>query len=108
MAHRIEISTEIDIQFSDESKAEAFFIEGDWKETFFTFNDLEDVSRHIAYGFQQAVGGWMVSNVDIEGFGRFEHKDKLWTSEYEEFGAIYIRIETEMADSSICDIGNFK
>lgn len=107
MAHRVEISSEIDVQFSDEPKAEEFFIKGDWKETFFTFNDLDDIAQHLAYGFQEEVGFFMTRDVNVEGFGCFKQKDKVWTSEYEEFGAIHIRVETDLGIANSCEIDGF-
>lgn len=104
MTRRITLTTEIDIQFSDEEKAKAYFIDGDWKEYFFTYSDMRDLCEHIAYSFHMQ-GGWREAYV--EGFGTFIREDEIWKVTNEDFGTIFIREEQDTEPSSCYEIDNF-
>lgn len=72
---KAEIKTEWIITFHDPEKAKAFFIDGDWKDYFFTFNGLKDLSEHLAFAFHNDPERWSKEqSADYrspEGFGDY-------------------------------------
>ena len=64
---------QIDVNFIDKEKAESFFLESDWKDCFYEFNDLDEAAEHVAMNFHndsgQYEGGDLIKY--IEGFGSF-------------------------------------
>ncbi len=48
---RTSFEMEIDVNFLNQERSFKHFIEGDWKESFFTFDDLDEVAKHLAYCF---------------------------------------------------------
>ena len=77
------------VEFSDDQLAKELFIDSDWKETFYSFCDLQDVAGHISWGFQAAPAEWSgkyKSNFKfIEGFGDFFRNgySDVYVCEYE-------------------------
>lgn len=107
------IECEIDVEFVDQGKAEAFFIDGTWRETFFDFADLEEAGEHLALQFHKAaefIDSGAV-NRSVEGFGQYVYnkKEGHWrlTEKYVEDGGalpcgdIIIRYETELGCSQV-------
>jgi len=110
---RNEFILEIDVAFEDEEKAHAFFIDSDWKESFWDLGDLEGVSEHLSYAFHQYSEEWDTDEKawgkNLEGFGYFIYRnsDGLWVSKSEndeEFGSIKIRYENELECESTMEI----
>jgi len=91
MKFETEMTQKINVEFSDPKKAEAFFIESDWKETFYTFTDLSDVVDHLAFAVRNSMRGETYDSksgeryINIEGFPTFSYKDgKLIADESDE------------------------
>jgi len=72
---------EIDVNFIDEKKSYNHFIKGDWKESFYDFDDLDEIAEHIACNFHHAssefrkIEGKHRFVKFIEGFGDFVQQD---------------------------------
>lgn len=73
---------QIDINFTDKERANHFFIESDWKEHFYEFNDLDEVSEHLAINFDNASEQWEDGQhwKHIDGFGSYYYhrEEKEW------------------------------
>ena len=73
--HRTHFSMEIDVVFENEDNAKAFFIDGDWKNLFWSISDLRDLAMSIASAFHYAESRWD-KNIkkhikSIKGYGLF-------------------------------------
>ncbi|MBD1559523.1 hypothetical protein HC752_21505 [Vibrio sp. S9_S30] len=73
---------QIDVNFIEKDKAEAMFIESDWKDVFYTFIDLDEVAEHLALNFHQYDEKWEKGEYwkHIEGFGSYKYNSdtKAW------------------------------
>ncbi|HAS6055306.1 TPA: hypothetical protein I7122_21475 [Vibrio vulnificus] len=73
---------QIDVNFVDREKAEQFFLESDWKEYFFDFNDLDDAAEHLARNFHMSDARYEEGKEwkHIEGFGSyyFDRHANVW------------------------------
>lgn len=86
---------EIDVKFLDKEKAEAHFIDSDWKESFNEYFSLGELAEQLAYVFHIESSRW---NSDhraftkfVEGFGLFVENDQIWhLKEDTETGGIVI------------------
>ncbi len=97
----VELSADYEVAFAVPHKAEAFFIESAWKDSFFDFNDLEDVSEHIIMTFHNSESETIDGDkcMHLEGFPVFkcslEHSD-LWRAHSVECGSIVIKVCAEL------------
>ena len=102
---RTSFEMEIDVSFLDEESSFKHFIESDWKESFYTFDNLDDVAEHISYAFHiannefQKIDGKYAFVKFIEGFGDFIQQDnghyKL-TEKFDGGGDITVNYEMEL------------
>lgn len=72
---RTSFEMEIDVTFHDPDKAKAYFIDGDWKESFWTLECLGEVAKKLAHHFHGEPLYFdpkekRVARM-VEGFGRF-------------------------------------
>ncbi|HHJ3076722.1 TPA: hypothetical protein ACPVZG_000512 [Vibrio parahaemolyticus] len=69
------LSAEFTVDFEDEKKAESFFLEGDWKESFYEFEDLEELVEHLLLNFFNADEKWDTDEgkryKNVEGMGTY-------------------------------------
>lgn len=69
------LEAKVDVAFSSPEKAEAFFIESDWKESFFQLDTLDEVAEHLSYAFFVVHREWSTKYKCfykfVEGFGDF-------------------------------------
>lgn len=69
------IQIQWEVSFYDPEKAKEFFIESDWKDYFFEFENLDKAAEHLALAFHLYPEQWSKSrNVSYrspEGFGDF-------------------------------------
>jgi hypothetical protein len=88
------LEAKIEVKFSDESKVEAFFIDGDWKKSFYDLGDMEELASHLVYAFDQTPEEWSdrgCSSKFIEGFGAFYEVSRgTWIITSKETGDIII------------------
>ena len=72
---RTEFDMQIDVQFVDPEKSKAFFIDGDWKNSFWEFEELNEVAADIAHSFNLEDSQWNPRFKKIckfiEGYGTF-------------------------------------
>ena len=100
----VELSAKYYVEFPDEQGAIDYFIKGDWKNTFYTFNDLSDVAEHLIMGFFHEDSKFdhdkKLFYKFIEGFYPFYSKSNVdnWTSADEESGVIIIISEEDELD----------
>ncbi|MDA9557766.1 hypothetical protein N9R79_09795 [Vibrio sp.] len=82
MKFRSLIKCEIDVNFVDQEKAKAFFIDGDWKDIYYEFLDLEEAARHLAFAFHNAPEKLSEGGLfrDVDGFGEYFYSrdNKEW------------------------------
>lgn len=101
------IQCEIEIDFKDKAKAKAFFIDGDWSETFYEISDLDELASILGFAFHNAEERLRQGLVkSIEGFGDYiySYEKKEWRlndrqlSEGEELpcGDIVIKYTSEL------------
>lgn len=75
----VTLQTDIRVILHDPEKTEDYFIDGDWKNYFFTFSDLDDLIEHLAYAARYMGTEWKHNPeksaydtvIDIEGFPYF-------------------------------------
>jgi hypothetical protein len=104
MNFRTELKCEIDIEFIDPEKSEAYFIGSDWENVFYSFHDLQGLAEHLLFDFHHEGDSYNTTHCamvrSIEGFGIYvKQKDKSYqlTDEVaEEIGQIIIRYEQEL------------
>ena len=104
--YEVNLSSEYTVTFPDEQRIIDYYIDGDWKETFYTFSDIEDLIRNLMYIFvrtdlesQTGKEGEHYLCKDIEGFPTFiRDKDNrdLFVSSHEECGTIIVEREDEL------------
>lgn len=102
---------ELDITFSDPKKAEEFFIHGDWKDSFWTVDDLEELTESLAMAFHvqpedysKEHGGFVRS---VEGFGIFvldKDNSRRWVSSSIEGIEIVAEYEQELYVSHVQEV----
>lgn len=86
--YRTEFEMQIDVVFEHPDRAEDFFVKGDWKNTFYTLDSLEEVAEFLANAFNRSPEVW---NPDyksftrfVEGFGQFvRQNDGSFKTAYE-------------------------
>jgi hypothetical protein len=104
--YEVNLSSEYAVTFPDEQKIIDYYIDGDWKETFYEFYGIEDMIRSIIYSFvrtgtqmlKDELGNYYFCKV-IEGYPEFVRDDDnrdLYTSSHEECGTIIIERECEL------------
>ncbi len=104
----IDLSAKYHVTFPDEQKAIDYFIDGDWKNTFYTFSDLGELSEHIVFGFFREDSKFdhekNLFYKFFEGFYPFYSGINLgiWTSTDEENGTIVQIEELEELDIEYC------
>ena len=87
----VELTAECNVYFSEPEKAIEYFINGDWRKSFFDFDDLEDLAGFLAKAI-------ISEGYSIEGFSdfRFNTGNKKYESIYKEYGIISIEVETDL------------
>jgi len=89
------LETTMVIEFSDEAKIIAFFVNGTWRESFYHLQDLEDIARHLSFAFHQTSDDWDSDKKCwykfVEGFGEFYNDGEVWRNGTEEYGEITVR-----------------
>jgi len=72
---RCTFEMEIDVQFENSVAVENYFVHGDWKKSFYTHADLEEVAAHLAECFHTESDRWdstrMVFYRQVEGYGNY-------------------------------------
>ncbi|WP_341496395.1 hypothetical protein WAX88_16220 [Photobacterium damselae subsp. damselae] len=108
MKIRSTFEMEIDVDFKDPEKAKAYFIESeDWKNAFYSLEDLKELAAHLALNFHIQIEGWsaqkLTSSKFVEGFGEFvAFNDGTWrlTDEWTgDSGEIFIEYESNLEDT---------
>lgn len=94
------LEQEMKVEFTDPEKAKAFFIDGDWKKSFYTFDDLEELASFLMLNAREKLvvgdhwreGEELKSGADIEGFPYFyrHNGQKLIAEHDDEIGQIII------------------
>jgi len=99
---RTSFEMEIDVNFMNEEQSLNHFIKGDWKDSFYTFNDLDELAEHISYAFHitsdefRKRDGKHIFVKFIEGFGDFirqENGSYELSEEPDEGGKIIVNYE---------------
>lgn len=103
MKFKADLTTEVNIEFPDPKRIEAYYIDGDWKETFYTYTDLEDMvedlslTLFLAGTYVQEINGEYKAVKDVEGFPYFvkteDNGTTVWVSSAEECGEIRATME---------------
>lgn len=113
MKFETDLTQQITVDFSAPAKATAFFIDGDWKESFYTFSDLEAVAEHLAFASRASMRGETYSPeggkfTHIEGFPTFAYKDgKLIADSHEQdCGVITICGNHEPEQIDTCEVAS--
>ena len=111
---RCTFEMEIDVQFENPEASEAYFIRGDWKETFYDLDDLEQVAEHLADGFHHESDSWDTEAKAhyrmVEGFGYFyDQKDGTYKTDEKTAGwiggaYISIRYECKLTTAGTCEV----
>lgn len=98
MKVNVDLNMKVSVEFSDPDKAQAVFIDGDWKEVFWCRSDLNTIAEDISYAFSR-----MYINsyppYFLEGFGkavRHPTEDMTYIIEDDESGAIVITCEQDL------------
>jgi hypothetical protein len=104
--YEVDLSSRYNVTFPDEEKIISYYIEGDWKETFYTFSDIEDMIRSIIYSFvrtdtehKKDSDNEYYSCKVIEGYPEFvrdEDNRDLYVSAWEDCGTIILEREDEL------------
>ena len=99
MKFKTDFEMEVLVEFKDPEKAKRFFIDGTWEKYFYTFDNLQELTEHLAYAFYQTPEAWdkgrRESTRYVEGFGMFVHGDTLneWVNlgaGEEEYGKVVV------------------
>lgn len=107
MKRKVTLETEVVVGYSNPEKAHQYFIEGDWKNTFFDLDDLEDLTEFLALAVFQHPEGFRLVQFgvkgneyrfvkEMEGFATFikdENGANSWVSEHDVYGAITVHLE---------------
>lgn len=102
--YNVEFNMEINVSFEDEDEAENYFCFGDWKNTFWDLDDVEDLARSIAENFHGTPDSWnrklSVFTRFVEGFGEFvQIESGKWqlSDEFIQYGGqIFVEYEMEL------------
>jgi len=92
------LEIEVTIEIHDHEAAHAFYIEGDWKDSFFKFDDLSEMVKHIAAVISSSCETFCREKnefyFELDGFGRFYSMDDrsgyLLENSAEHGGAIFV------------------
>ncbi|WP_321532296.1 hypothetical protein [uncultured Desulfuromonas sp.] len=102
---------EIDVTFSDPKKAEEFFIHGDWKDSFWTIDDLEELTESLAMAFHVQPEDYSKEHCgfvrSVEGFGIFvldKDNSRRWVSSSIEGIEIVAEYEEELYVSHVKEV----
>ncbi|MCY9861384.1 hypothetical protein OTK49_02485 [Vibrio coralliirubri] len=118
MKIRSTFDCKIDVDFQDPAKAQAYFIDGDWRDFFYAFDNLEEVTEHLALNFHKADEYYDHEglNRSIEGFGSYVYQPETheWRlsedaepdEESLDCGMIVIRYEQDLKCSDIEKLPN--
>lgn len=112
MKIRSNFEMDIDVEFSEPEKAKAFFIDGDWKNHFFTFGDLQEFTAALAFSFHATPDQWdrerKTWTRSPEGYGTFVKDDsEKWVNieeAYEDIGRIVITYESELENCGTFEV----
>jgi len=73
--HKIDLQGVFSVEFTDPEKSKAFFIDGQWKDSFYDFSSLGSLSGHIVFNFYHTPRAYKAAKGDfiknIEGFSAF-------------------------------------
>jgi len=111
MKLRTSFEMEIDVEFSEPEKAKAFFIDGDWKNYFFTFSDLQDFTAALAFSFHAESDRWDKARKtwtrSPEGYGTFAQTDSdTWVNiddANDDIGKIVISYSMDLENIGCCE-----
>lgn len=71
----VDFEMQIHVSFGDEEAAKAYFIDGDWRNSFWDICDLDELAEILAYHFHMQPEYWDSERVAIcrspEGFGLY-------------------------------------
>jgi len=105
-AFEVELNAEYIVTFPDEQKTIDYFIEGDWRDSFFDFSSLQDMARSIIYDFHNADREFVKNKDDkyesiksLEGYPTFVRDDNnmdKWAANCEECGTIIVELTQEL------------
>ena len=84
--YRVTLEAKLLVRFTDPEGAEEAFIHSDWKKTFYTFYDLEDLVRHLSYAFMRTPDDW---NSELKCFSKFIEGFDLFLNIGETYSSIY-------------------
>ena len=104
----VDLSAKYSVEFPDEKLVKSYFIDGDWKNTFYTFSDLSDLAEHVTMNFHHEDSKFdhdkKLFYKFIEGFYPFYSKNNIgdWVSTDEESGAVIIISEVDELDIDYC------
>jgi hypothetical protein len=101
---RTSFEMEIDVSFADPEKAKAYFIDGEWKDSFWEIDDMEELAKYIAHSFHVEGDRYDAERKAIvrsaEGFGDYILGDSglyhLDETSAEYVGGITVRYEMEL------------
>jgi hypothetical protein len=90
------LEQEMKVEFTEPEKAKAFFIDGDWKNSFYTFKNLEDLAESL-----------MLNTKDKLLFREHWHEDKEIKSgaKVEGFPVFYSQVGGKLATEENSIIG---
>jgi hypothetical protein len=104
--YEVDLAAQYIVTIPDEQKVIDYYINGDWKDTFWELDDIEDLIKSIMYSFVREDTTHQKNKDDkyyacksIEGFPEFirdkENRDK-YISHHEECGTIIVELESEL------------
>lgn len=92
------LEQEVTVTFTNPEGVISEFIDSNWRETFYTLDDLEEVVDHLTYAFVRTPDNWVGKTGKfvkfIEGFGEFESDGNSYVCRFVHAGDIRIE-ETE-------------
>lgn len=104
----VDLNAKYHVKFPDAEKTISYFIDGKWKETFYTFSDLSELASHLIMGFHHESPAHDFINKQnykfIEGFNHFNYDEKTdtWISTDEVSGIVIIISLEEELDIEYC------
>ena len=101
MKFRTTLMAEVDVEFVTPDVTKAYFIDGDWGQTFYTYVDLEDMAQSLAYTFERTSDVYIKGKglaKDIEGYPIFEqdYDNNYYYFKDPECGEVRVWYEMEM------------
>ena len=82
----IDLVAECEVSFSDEDLVQAFFIESQWRESFYDFEDLGELAGFIG---ESLIDGDKI----IDGFTDFSFNNEgELVSKYKDYGSIIVKV----------------